>query len=83
MIDAELLLEAAKGHIELFDLNGIAPALDILGLDNEEVRALGKATQETRFAAFAPPTTRAAYAGGFLDGLVLGVRAARLEAERG
>jgi hypothetical protein len=83
MIGERELLLAANGHAERLkrEAGGINAVLTTMGLDADEVRHLGAALLDQRFPERLStiPTPQQAYAGGFLDGLIIGVRAARAE----
>jgi hypothetical protein len=83
MIGARELYDAAFGHVERTNVTALAPLFDALGVDGDELRALIASLWEQREPAFDPAElatpASSLYAAAFVDGLIIGVRAARAE----
>lgn len=81
MIDADSLTAAAEGHFE----RTRRPLVDVLadlGVDGDEVRALVQVAREQRNPPSLELAPSSVYSAGWLDGFIIGVRAAREAARR-
>ena len=89
MIDDSVLIEAADGHIDRLSgpptatIDPIEAALAGMGVEPLAARACLAALSDARdLSPSTCPSLDAAYKGGLIDGLVIGIRAARIEFDR-
>lgn len=73
-IGADELTAASHAHLDRMQLHGPRPInriVESIGVDAEEFQAMAQALADQR-----QPADRGIYAAGFIDGFVIGVRAA-------
>lgn len=84
-IDGDALERAITGHIERLDVqdaDGLHLALEAENIDSVEMATMGQALRDLRDVQALGYDYAAGWAGGLTDGIVIGVRAARIAAER-